>query len=115
MTAMPELGMSVLPGSVMAAHLRASAAGLADGTTTRHVSACVGTAEELAAVLEALLAGQRHVSTVLAQLAGHVRDSALSDVLVASAQAAGYTAEALAESVPFVQVDRDVTGGDARL
>jgi hypothetical protein len=115
MTAMPELGMSVLPGSVLAAHLQASAAGLAEGTTPRYVAACVGSPEELAAVLEHLLASQRHLSDALVRLAGHVGDSVLSEVLTASAEAAGYTAEALAESIPFVQVDRDVTGGDTRL
>jgi methyl-accepting chemotaxis protein len=114
MAAMPEL---VLPGSVLASHLRSSAAGLAEGTVPRRASECVETPGELAEIIEQLVAGQQHISATLAQLAHHVRglDGSLSEVLRASAEATGYAAEALAESRPLVQVVLDVTGADTRL
>lgn len=119
MAAMPELGMSVLPGSVMAAHLETSAAGLAEGTVPRRVGECVGTAGELAAVVERLLAGQRHISATLAQLAGYVRnrglDGSLTEVLTAAAEASGYTAQALEQTGPMVRAVLDATGPDTRL
>lgn len=130
MAAMPELGMTVLPGSVVASHLRSCATGLADGTTPRHVPVCVGTAGELAAVIGNLVAGQHHISATLAQLADYVRErhlagtldavptedlTALIDVLRAAAEAAGYSADALAESHPVLRVVLDVTGADTHL
>jgi hypothetical protein len=103
----------------MASHLEASAAGLAEGTVPRRVGECVSTAGELAAIIEHLLAGQRHLSATLAQLAGYVRnrglDGALTEVLTAAAEASGYTAEALAQSGPMVQAVVDATGADTRL
>ena len=109
--------MTVLPGSVLASHLRSSAAGLEEGTAPRQAGECVETPGELAAIIEHLVAGQRHISATLAQLAHYVRglDGSLSEVLRASAEAAGYSAEALAESRPLVQVVLDVTGADTRL
>ena len=109
--------MTVLPGSVLASHLRSSAAGLEEGTVPRRAGECVETPGELAAIIEHLVAGQRHISATLAQLAHYVRglDGSLSEVLRASAEAAGYSAEALAESRPLVQVVLDVTGADTRL
>lgn len=122
--------MSVLPGSVVAAHLRASAAGLADGTRPRLASECIETPGELASVIADLVAGQQHISESLAQLSAFVRRErvsgildtvpaddvlALADVLRAAAQAAKYSAEALSQSGPVVQVVLDVTGGDADL
>jgi PAS domain-containing protein len=115
----PELGMSVLPGSVVASHLEASAAGLVDGTTAARVDACVGTAGELAAIIDNLVEGQRHIRTTLGQLADYVRvrkvDGALTEVLRAAAEAVGYSADALAEGLPLMQVVLDVTGEDTRL
>ncbi|HEU5472525.1 MAG TPA: hypothetical protein VFV67_17895 [Actinophytocola sp.] len=119
MAAMPELGMSVLPGSVVAAHLQASAATLADGTAGPRADACVGTAGELTTIVEHLVAGQRHISAALSQLAGYTRarglDPALFEVLRASAEAAGHSADALAESRPLVQLVLDVIGAETRL
>jgi hypothetical protein len=130
MTAMPELGMTVLPGSVVASHFQASATGLADGTTPQRAAACVGTTGELAAIIGHLVAGQHYVSATLAQLADYLRGRrltgaldevpaedliALTEVLRAAAQAAGFSAEALAESRPMVQVVLDVTGADTHL
>ncbi len=117
---MPELGMSVLPGSVVAAHLHASAAGLADGTATpARAAACVGTAGELAQTVDHLVSGQRQIATALTRLAGYVRgrglDSTLVEVLLAAAEASGYAAEALGESRPLLQVVLDVTGEETRL
>jgi ABC-type transporter Mla subunit MlaD len=116
---MPELGMSVLPGSVVASHLQASAAALADGTAASRADVCVGTAGELATVLEQMLAAQRFISATLDQLAAYVRhrrlDDALSEVLGASAEAAGHTADALAESRPLLHGVLDVIGEDTRL
>jgi hypothetical protein len=77
MSRMPELGMSVLPGSVVASHLEASASSLAGGTDAARADACVGTAGELAAIVTHLVAGQRHIATALARLAGYVRDRGL--------------------------------------
>ena len=119
MAGMPELGMSVLPGSVLASHIEASAAGLADGTARRRVGACVETAGELAAVVEHLIAGQQHISAALGQLGDYVcrrgLDPALVEVLRAAAQAAGFSADALEESRPLVQGVLDVTGADTHL
>lgn len=119
MTGMPELGMSVLPGSVVAAHLQASAAALADGTAPERVGACVGTAGELATIIEHVVAGQRYLSAALAQLGDYVGarrvDPALVEVLGAAAEAAGHSADALAESRSLVQVVLDVTGADTHL
>ena len=111
--------MSVLPGSVVASHLRASAAGLADGTVAGRADACVGTPGELAAIIDGLVAGQRHIAAALDNLAGYVRDhrldGALTEVLRAAAEASGYSADALAESRPLLQVVLDVTGPETRL
>ena len=119
MTAMPELGMTVLPGSVVAAHLHASASGLADGTVPARARSCIETPRELAEVIDHLVAGQREIAATLAQLADYVRDRrldrALSEVLRASAEAAGFSADALSESESLVQVVLDVTGADTRL
>lgn len=126
----PELGTSTLPGTVLAAHLDACAAGLADSTTSQRVATCVGTAGELAEILDHLVAGQHHLSVTLARLAGHLRDrrqagavdaavledlAALTDVLRAAAQAAGYSAQALAESGPVVAAVVEAAGGGTRL
>jgi hypothetical protein len=122
--------MSVLPGSVVAAHLRASAAGLADGTKPRPAGECIASPDELASVISDLVAGQQHISASLAQLAAFVRRErvsgildtvpaedvlALADVLRAAARAAKYSAEALAESRPMLQVVQDVTNGDTQM
>lgn len=111
--------MSVLPGSVVASHLEASAAGLADGTTAPRVGACVGTAGELAAIVEHLVAGQRHIAAALGQLADYVRgrrvDGALSEVLSAAAEASGHSAEALTEARPLLDVVLDMIGAETRL
>jgi hypothetical protein len=117
--AVPELGMSVLPGSVVAAHLRSSAASLAGGTAADRVDACVGTAGELAAIVDSLVAGQQDIAAALVRLADYTRDrgldGALNEVLRAAAEASGYSAEALAAGVPLVQGVLDVTGADTRL
>jgi hypothetical protein len=119
MAAMPDLEMPVLPGSVVASHLQASAASLAAGTAGMRADACVGTAGELAAIVDHLVAGQRCLRAALSQLAGYTRDRgldpALFEVLVAAAEAAGHSADALAESRPLVQVVLDVTGAETRL
>jgi hypothetical protein len=111
--------MSVLPGSVVAAHLRSSAASLADGTASDRVDACVGTAGELAAIVDSLVAGQQDIAAALVRLADYTRerglDGALNEVLRAAAEASGYSAEALAAGVPLVQGVLDVTGADTRL
>lgn len=111
--------MTVLPGSVVASHLHASASGLADGTVPARARSCVETPRELAEVIEHLVAGQRQIAASLAQLADYVHDrkldGALSEVLRASAEATGFSADALAESEPLVQVVLDVTGPDTRL
>jgi ATP-dependent protease Clp ATPase subunit len=111
--------MTVLPGSVVAAHLHACASGLADGTVPARARSCVETPRELAEVIDHLVAGQRQIAASLAQLADYVHDRrldrALSEVLMASAEAAGFSADALAESQPLVQVVQDVTGPDTRL
>lgn len=111
--------MTVLPGSVVASHLQSSAAGLAKGTVPQVAGECVGTPGELAAIIESLVAGQQYISATLAQLADFVHDRrldrALSEVLRASAEASGFSADALAESLPLVQVVLDVTGADTRL
>ncbi|HET9144356.1 hypothetical protein [Actinophytocola sp.] len=116
---MPDLGMSVFPGSVVAAHLQASAASLADGTAARTADACVGTAGELAAIVDHLVAGQRSLRAALSHLAEYTRDHgldpALFEVLSASAAAAGHSADAIAESRPLLQVVLDVTGPETRL
>src|SRR5262245_35703877 len=114
MICMPE---PVLPGSVLASHLRSSAAGLGVGTAPRHLGRCVETPGELAEIIDHLVVAQQQISVALGQLGQHVRglDRALSDVLRASAEASGYAAEALAESRPLVQVVLDVTGADTRL
>jgi hypothetical protein len=119
MAGMPELEMSVLPGTVLASHIEASAAGLAEGTVRRRAGACVETAADLAAVVEHLIAGQRHLSAALGQLGDYVRrrglDPALVEVLTAAGKAAGFSADALAESRPLVQGVLDVTGADTHL
>jgi len=109
--------MTVLPGSVVASHLQSSAAGLADGTVPARVRSCVETPAELAEIIERLVAGQQQISVALGNLAQYARglDRSLSEVLRASAEAAGFSAEALAESRPLVQVVLDVTGPDTRL
>lgn len=119
MAAMPDLGMSVLPGSVVAAHLQASAESLADGTAPRRVDQGVGTAGELAAIIERLITAQYHISAALARLGDYARDrgldGSLADVLTASARASGYAGDALAESRPLMRVVLDVTGEETRL
>jgi hypothetical protein len=119
MAAMPDLEMPVLPGSVVASHLQASAASLAAGTAGMRADACVGTAGELAAIVDHLVAGQRCLRAALSQLAGYTRDRgldpALFEVLVAAAEATGHSADALAESRPLVQLVLDVTGAETRL
>src|SRR5436305_13072901 len=115
---MPELGMTVLPGSVVAAHLHSSAAGLADGTIPARVRSCVETPGELAEIVERLVAGQQQISVALGHLAQYVRlldAGALAEAFRASPGASGYAAEALAESRPLVQGILDVTGADTRL
>jgi hypothetical protein len=111
--------MSVLPGSVVAAHFQASAAGLAEGVAADRVDACVGTAGELAEIVDNLVAGQRQVAVALGRLADYVRDRrvdvALSEVLRAAGEASGFSADALAEGIPLLQVVLDVTGGETRL
>lgn len=109
--------MTVLPGSVVASHLHSSAAGLADGTVPARARSCVETPGELADVIEHLVAAQQQISVALGHLGHYVRplDTALSEVLRASAEASGYAAEALAESRPLVQGVLDVTGTDTRL
>jgi hypothetical protein len=111
--------MTVLPGSVVASHLHASASGLADGTVPARARSCVETPGELATIIDHLVAGQREIAASLAQLADYVRDRkldrALSEVLRASAEAAGFSSDALAEAQPLAQVVLDVTGADTRL
>jgi hypothetical protein len=109
--------MTVLPGSVVASHLRSSAAGLADGTVPARARSCVETPGDLAEIIENLVAGQQQISVALGHLAQLARglDGQLSEVLRASAEASGYASEALAESRPLLQVVLDVTGGDTRL
>jgi hypothetical protein len=116
---MPELGMSVLPGSVMTAHLRAAAAGLAEGTVGERAELSVGTAGELTAIIDNLVEGQRHIAASLSRLAAYTRDrgldEALPEVFRASALASGFAADALAESRPLLRVVLDVTGEDTPL
>ena len=129
-TAMSELRAPVLPATVMAAHLESCAAGLASGTTRRRAGDCVVDVDDLVDVVRHLIAGQRHISTALGRLAGHLRDQhdngplgvvpsedllALTDVLQAAARAAGYSADALAETAPLMDVVVEAAGGDTRL
>ncbi|GAB3501439.1 hypothetical protein GCM10027521_55150 [Amycolatopsis cihanbeyliensis] len=102
---MPETA-SALPATVVAAHLEACAAELAAGTAGRRPGPSVGSVADLAEVLRLLVAGQRHLSGALEHLAERVRDGddsrppeqdALAAVLRAAAEAAGYSADALAE------------------
>ncbi|MBN6033393.1 hypothetical protein [Amycolatopsis sp. 195334CR] len=106
------VGEPVLPGSIVAAHLEACAAELAG-------SAEVGTAGELADVLEHLACGQRQLSLALTRLAGVVRgsqvDGALTEVLEAAATAAGYSADAIAESEPVLGALLQTADEDTRL
>ena len=127
---MSELGAPALPATVMAAHLESCAAGLASGTSRRRAGDCVVDVDDLVDVVRHLIAGQRHISTALGRLAGHLRDQhdngplgvvpsedllALTDVLQAAARAAGYSADALAETAPLMDVVVESAGGDTRL
>jgi hypothetical protein len=127
---MSELGAPVLPATVIAAHLEACAADLAGGTTLRRVGGGLVDVHDLADVLRHLIAGQRHISATLGRLAGYLRDqhdagplsvvpsddlAALTEVLRAAASATGYSADALAETAPLMDVVVESAGGDTLL
>jgi hypothetical protein len=84
---------------------------------------------DLAEVIRRLIAGQRHISAALGQVAGYLRDqrdtgplgvvpsedlAALTEVLRAAASATGYSADALAETAPLLDVLVESAGGDNR-
>lgn len=114
----------VLPATVLADHLQASAAGLATDTAHGRASASVGTVGELTTVIRQLVAGQQHISNTLAQLAAQVSAGqipaaspdlvALSEVLHAAASAAGHSADALASSAPLLDAVQAAAGEGAR-
>jgi hypothetical protein len=114
----------ILPATVLADHLQASAAGLATDTAHGRASASVGTVGELTAVLRQLVASQQHISETLAQLAGQVSACsipaetpdlvALSEVLHAAASAAGHSADALAAGAPLLDAVQAAAGEGAR-
>jgi hypothetical protein len=105
-----------LPATVAAAHLTASAAALAG-------DAAIGDLADLTAVMDQLVAGQRHIAAALAKLAGHIADrrdgapeiAALTEVLTAAATATGHAAGALAQSRPVLDIVLAAEGPDARL
>ena len=93
--------------SVLAEHLRWCATGLASSTLA---TAGGRLPDDLAGTVEALADGQRKIAVTLHHLAkriGLVAPSvdglALSEVLRASAAAAGHTADALAEAGPLME------------
>lgn len=118
---MPELEPSVLPVTVAASHLRACAAEL-----EKAGAAGLG---EVTAVIEDVVATQRHLSVALAGLAGRIEDVrdttlaavpspeliALTEVLHAAASAVGYSADALTQSEPLARFLADFAGTDTRL
>lgn len=98
--------ISILPGTVVAAHLASCASELAYG-------ARVSTIGELADVLDHLIVTQQAVSDTLGKLAARLAGSpvsaapsaalvALTDVLRAAATGTGYAADALSESKPLM-------------
>ncbi|QWF82932.1 hypothetical protein [Amycolatopsis sp. CA-230715] len=113
-----------LPLTIAAAHFAACAEELADGTRD------VGNATDVSEIVEHLLSGQRNISRALARLSGLVRSGhetgrlaavpspdlvALAEVLRAAGSAAGYSAEALAECGPALDVLVHSTDEDTRL
>ncbi len=114
----PNDDESVLPATVIAAHLETCAAELAGGPS-------VGSVGDVAAVLAHVVAGQQHLSAMLARLADYVGDRrpaapspdllALTEVLRAASAAAGYSADALAEGRPALESLVRSAGEDTRL
>lgn len=113
----------VLPATVAAAHLTASAAALAG-------EAAIGDLADLTAVMDQLVTGQRHIAAALANLAAHIADrrrdgalaaadapeiAALTEVLTAAATATGHAAGALAQSRPVLDIVLAAAGPDARI
>lgn len=111
-------GASIMPPSVAAAHLEACAAALA--------KADVSDPGEIALIVPTLARAQRQLEQALKNLAAHavggqtsalqfrgetIETNELSDVLIEAAEAAGSTAEALAEALPFFD---DVEDDDTR-
>lgn len=121
----PPEQLPPLPATVAAAHFTASAAELAgpDG-------AQIGDLADLTAVIDQLVAGQRHVAAALARLSNQIaqqhrrgaltmaeaRDiAALADVLAAASTATGHAAGALAQSRPVLDIVLASAGPDARI
>ncbi|HEX5405606.1 MAG TPA: hypothetical protein VFX16_25300 [Pseudonocardiaceae bacterium] len=125
-TASPDHALPALPATVAAAHLTACANELA-GDTGR---SGIGDLADLTAVVDQLVAGQRHIAAALARLATHVGDrhrdgalaavdspdiAALTEVLNAAATATGHAAGALAQSRPVLDIVVSSAGPDARI
>lgn len=120
----------VLPGTVLAAHLESSAAGLASGLASPNAGACLGRVADLAEIVQHVVAGQQHLSGTLTRLAEHVHGRhtsgplaavssaeirALTEVLNAASDAIRHSAEALAESAPILENVRESAGPDTHL
>lgn len=128
-TGVPE-GAPTLPATVAATHLAACAAELAAGTTPAAIPVGVADLGELVAVIEDLVAGQRHIATALDRLAGHFAGRpergalalvsspdlhALAEVLGAAASASGHAAGALAQTAPVFDIVLGAVGPDTPL
>ncbi|WP_344426485.1 hypothetical protein [Amycolatopsis minnesotensis] len=123
---MDDTDRPALPLTIAAAHFAACAEELASGAR----DAGVGNAADLAEIVERLLSGQRDISRALVRLSALVRAGhdtgklaavpsaeliALAEVLRAAGSAAGYSAEALAECGPALDVLVHSTDEDTRL
>jgi hypothetical protein len=121
-----EHALPALPATVAAAHLSACAAELAGDTGRSGISDLA----DLTAVVDQLVAGQRHIAAALARLSGHIGDrhrdgalaavdspdiAALTEVLTAAATATGHAAGALAQSRPVLDIVLASAGPDARI
>lgn len=121
----PEHALPALPATVAAAHFTASAAELARAQRPQ-----VGDLADLAAVVDQLVTGQRHIAAVLGKLSDHLADryadgalatvegrdvAALADVLAAAAAASGHAAGALSQSGPVLDIVLAAAGPDARI
>ncbi len=125
-----ESELPILPATVAAAHLSSCATGLARATTAANAPHGIGEVGALAEVIRSLVQGQRQLACTLANLADRVAAgeangslaaaprselSALTEILTAASNAAGHTADALAETSPALDVLLESVGSDTRL
>lgn len=123
--AVPGAEFPILPATVAAAHFTASAAELAGPAGAR-----IGDLADLTAVVDQLVAGQRHIAAALARLSGQLSDrqrrgtlsmveardiAALSDVLASASTATGHAAGALAQTRPVLDIVLAAAGPDAQI